>query len=259
MIQAIESSDDVLAIKITGKLIRDELLGLIERLERSLEQREKTHIFVEIEDFSGIDVTALPDYLPRAAAMLGKLRRFGRIAVVSDLTWIRWATKIESALLPHISYETFTGDERHRALAWVEGKLNPLHDPSIRIIETDRPDVLGFELNGRISAADAEFAADYFNKTLAEDRSLRLLGRVKCIDGAELGALFGHKYLAMKVGMLKRLERYAIVGGPAWLCAWVSALDPLVSAELRYFPADREAEAWDWLGAHPRDERAQAA
>jgi hypothetical protein len=191
--------------------------------------------------------------------MVGKLRRFGRIAVVSDLRWIRWATKIESALLPFVSYETFTSDERHRALAWVEGKLHPLHDPSIRIIETDRADVLGFELNGRISAADAEFAADYFNKALAEERPLRLLGRVKCIDGAELGALLGHKYLAMKVGMLKRLDRYAIVGGPPWLCAWVSALDPLVSAELRYFPADQEPQAWDWLGAHPKGARAEAA
>lgn len=258
MMQFIESGADVIAVKITGKLMCDELLVLVERLEWSLDEHEKTHVFVEIEDFSGIEATALSEYLPRAFAMLGKLRRFGRVAVVSDLTWIRWATRIESALLPHISYETFTSDERHRALAWVEGKLNPLHDPSIRIIETDRPDVLGFELDGRISAADAEFAADYFNRALAEDRPLRLLGRVKCIDGAELGALLGHKYLAMKVGMLKRLERYAIVGGPAWLSAWVSALDPIVSAELRYFPADQEAQAWDWLDAHPK-EQAQAA
>lgn len=258
MIQFIESGADVIAVKISGKLTQGELPVLVERLERSLDEHEKTHIFVEIEDFSGIEAAALPDYLPHAFAMLGKLRRFGRIAVVSDLTWIRWATRIESALLPHVSYETFTSDERHRALAWVEGRLNPLHDPSIRIIETDRPDVLGFELNGKISAADAEFAADYFNRALAADRPLRLLGRVKCIDGAELGALLGHKYLAMKVGMLNRLERYAIVGGPAWLCAWVSALDPIVAAELRWFPADQEAQAWDWLGAHPK-EQAQAA
>lgn len=259
MIQSFESSADVIAVKITGKLTRDEVRDLMVRVERSLDEREQTHIFLEIEDFAGINAAAVPEHFSRAAPMLGKLRRFGRIAVVSDLAWIRWATRIESALLPHVSYETFTSDERHRALAWVEGKLNPLHDPSIKIIETDRPDVLGFELNGRISAADAEFAADYFNRALAEDRPLRLLGRVKCIDGAELGALLGHKYLAMKVGMLKHLQRYAIVGGPSWLCAWVSALDPLVSAELQYFPADKERDAWEWLGAHPKEERAQAA
>ena len=259
MIEFIKSSEDVIALKITGKLMREELEDITARVEKSLAEREKTHIFVEIEDFSGFDLTALPEYLPRAAAMLGQLGRFGRIAVVSDLRWIRWATKLESALLPHISYETFTADERHRALAWVEGKLNPLHDPSIRIIETDKPDVLGFELDGRISAADAEAAAEYFNKALDRKRPLRLLGRVKCIDGAELGALLGHKYLQMKVGMLERVERYAVVGGPLWLCAWISALDPLVSVELRHFPADKEALAWEWLGAHPNAEQARAA
>ena len=259
MIEFIESSAEVIALKVSGKLMHDEVERLTTRLERSLAENEQTHIFVEIEDFSGIEASALKEYLPHAAAMLGKLRRFGRIAVVSDHAWIRWATKLESALLPHVSYETFTSDERHRALAWVEGKLNPLHDPSIRIIETDRPDVLGFELNGRIGTADAEAAADYFNKALAEGRPLRLLARVKCIDGAELSALFGHKYLAMKVGMLKHLERYAVVGGPHWLCAWVSALDPLVRTELRHFAAEEEAQAWNWLGAHPRDMAARAA
>lgn len=259
MIEFLESSDDVIALKITGKLMGDELVDVTARVEKSLADREKTHIFVEIEDFSGFDLGALPDYLPRAAAMLGKLRRFGRVAIVSDLRWIRWATRLESALLPHISYETFTSEERHRALAWVEGKLNPLHDPSIRIIETDTPDVLGFELNGRIGAADAEAVADYFNAALAHKRPLRLLGRVKNVEGAELGALFGHKYLQMKVGMLNHVERYAVVGGPLWLCAWVCALDPLVGTELRHFPADREAEAWAWLGAQPREEEARAA
>jgi hypothetical protein len=258
MIEYIPSSKDVIALKITGKVTRDELDEITTRVETSLAAHEKTHIFVEIEDYSGFDVGALPAHLPRAAAMLGRLGRFGRVAVVSDLRWIRWVTKLESALLPHISYETFTADERHRALAWVEGKLNPLHDPSIRVIETDKPDVLGFELDGRISTADAEAAADYFNRALDHKRPLRLLGRIKNIEGAELSALFGHKYLQMKVGMLERVERYAVVGGPTWLCAWVSALDPLVGTELRHFGADQEAQAWEWLGARPMVDAAPA-
>ena len=125
MIEYIPSSKDVIALKITGRLMRAELDEITTRVETSLSANEKTHIFVEIEDFSGFDLTALPEYLPRAAAMLGRLGRFGRIAVVSDLRWIRWATKLESALLPHISYETFTADERHRALAWAWLGANP--------------------------------------------------------------------------------------------------------------------------------------
>jgi len=259
MIETIKSAADVIALKITGTLTRDELEQVTDRLEKSLAEREKTHVYVEIEDYHGFDLGILPDYLPHAFAMMKRLDRFGRVAVVSDQRWIRWATRLESALLPHISYETFEGAERHRALAWVEGKLNPLHDPSIRIIETDKPDVLGFELDGRIGAADARAVADYFNEALDRKRPLRLLARVKRVEGAELGALFGHEFLQAKVGMLEHLDRYAVVGGPAWLCAWITAVDPLVRVEMRHFPADKEAAAWEWLGAHPKEERALAA
>lgn len=259
MIEFIPSRQDVIALKISGKMLRDDLMTVVDRVEASLEKNDKTHVYVEVEDFTGVDMTAMGEYLPRAFHMLGKLERFGRIAVVSDQRWVRWATKLESALLPKISYETFESAERARALAWVEGKLNPLHDRAITIIETDKPDVLGYEVDGRIGAADAEAVADYFNAALGRERPLRLLGRIKRIEGAELGALLGHKYLQIKVGMLDRVERYAIVGGPIWLCAWIQALDPLVSADLRHFPADKEAEAWDWLGARPKEERAAAA
>ena len=259
MIQLIPSAEDVIALKISGRLSRDELIQIVDLVEPSLEKHEKTHVYVEAEDFTGFDVTALGEYLPRAFRMLGKLGRFGRVAVVSDLRWLRWAAKLESALLPHISYETFEAAERARALAWVEGKLNPLHDPAIRIIETDKPDVLGFEINGRVSAADAEAVAGYFNEALDRKRPLRLLGRITKIDGAALGPLLGHKFLEMKIGMLKRVERYAVVGGPIWLCAWIQALDPLVPLDLRHFPADKEADAWAWLGAHPKEKRVDAA
>jgi hypothetical protein len=259
MIEFIDSADDVIALKVSGKLMRDELEEVTARLERSFADHAKTHVYVEIEDYRGFELAALPDYLPHAFAMMKRLDRFGRVAVVSDQSWIRWATRLESALLPHISYEVFEGAERHRALAWVEGKLNPLHDPSIRIIETDRPGTFGLELNGRIGAADARAAADYFNEAMEGTQKLRLLARVKNVDGAELGALFGHEFLEARIGMLKRLERYAVVGGPVWLCAWIAAVGPLVGVELRHFPAEEEAAAWAWLEAHPKAERALAA
>jgi hypothetical protein len=260
MIEIIPTAADVIALKLdAGAMTGDELMQITDLVEDSLAAHEKTHIYAEIEGFTGIDFAALGEYLPRAFAMMGKLKRFGRIAIVSDQAWIRWASKLEGALLPHISYETFTSAEKARALAWVEGRLNPLHDRSARIIETNRPDVFGFELDGRIGTADAEAIADYFNKATSRDRPLRLLARVKKIEGAELGALFGHKPLQMKIGILKSVERYAVVGGPAWLCAWVAAIDPLVPVDLRYFPADEENMAWQWLGALPREEQAKAA
>lgn len=125
MIEYIPSNDDVLALKTGGRLTKAELAEVTTRLEASLDAREKTHIFVEVTDFGGLEWDALPEYLPRAFAMLGKLKRFGRVGIVSGAAWIRGMAKVESALLPYISYETFTPDQRDAAFAWVEQGGDP--------------------------------------------------------------------------------------------------------------------------------------
>ena len=53
--------------------------------------------------------------------LFGKLRHFGRVAVVADQAWMRWGTRIESALLPGITYRTFKPEHRAEALTWVTG------------------------------------------------------------------------------------------------------------------------------------------
>jgi hypothetical protein len=131
MIEMLKSKADVIAVKVGGKLDQPEMETLTNLVEKSLAEHEKTHVFVEVQGFSGLELTAIADYAPSVGAMLGKLKRFGRIAVVSDQRWIRWATQVESALLPGISYETFEPSERDRALAWVEGGQGSPRGPSV--------------------------------------------------------------------------------------------------------------------------------
>ena len=259
MLEVLKSADDVIAIKISGKLADAELADLVQRIEASLDGREKTHMFMEVEGFSGFDVDAFARALPRGMAMLGKLGRFGRIAVVADQQWIRAWTRIESALLPGISYEVYSSDDREEALAWVEGRREQPHGPSLKIIETDQPDVLGFEIDGTLTAEEVHAGALYFDEAMSRERPIRLFGRIRRIGGVEPSAFFDGKYLQMKLKALTSVERYAVVGGPAWLRAWVAALAPVVKAEVRHFEADEEALAWSWLGAEPKSERGLAA
>lgn len=252
MMENLDTEPGVIAVKLSGRMKAEEMDEAAALVERSLEAHERTHVYVEIHDNFSFDVGAFAAYLPRAAAMLPKLDRFGRIAVVSEQRWIRWATRIESAILPGISYETFEIAEHAHALAWVEGKRALPHAPSIMIMETDKPDVIGFEVDGKISAVEAEAVVDYFNAALEQDRPLRLLGKMKHIGGAELGAFFDRAFLKLKYDILGQLDRYAIVGGPAWLRTWVTALDKLTKADIRHFKASDEPLAWQWLGAEPR-------
>ena len=121
MLQFVTSRPDVIALKVSHRITGADLAAIMDRLEPLLAQHEKVHVFVETHAIDSLELSGLPAYIARAMPLLGKLNRFGRVAVVADQAWIRLGTRIESAILPFISYKVFEPDRRDAALAWVEG------------------------------------------------------------------------------------------------------------------------------------------
>lgn len=121
MLDMIDSADDVIALKVSDRISGSELDAIMDRLDGAMARHDKVHVFVETQAIDGIEIAGLGAYMKRALPLFGKLDRFGRVAVVADQGWIRAATKIESALLPHVSYRVFEPDARDEALAWVVG------------------------------------------------------------------------------------------------------------------------------------------
>lgn len=121
MLEFIDSADDVMALIVSGKITGDDLDRLMDRLDAILAAHEQIHLFVETRDIEGLELSSLPSYTARALPLFGKLGRFGRVAVVADQAWVRAGTRIESAMLPFISYRTFEPCARDEALAWVKG------------------------------------------------------------------------------------------------------------------------------------------
>ena len=64
-------------------------------------------------------------------------------------------------------------------------------------------------------------------------------------------AAFSESMLSMRSKSLKHLRRYAIVGGPLWIQASITLMQPFLSIEMRSFEADEEQYAWEWLSAKP--------
>lgn len=121
MIELIPSAEDVIAARISSKITGADLDAIMDRLEAVMVAHEKVHVCVETRGIDGIELPGLARYAKRAWPLFGQLGRFGRVAVVADQAWVRIGTRLESALLPFISYQTFLPEERDVALAWVVG------------------------------------------------------------------------------------------------------------------------------------------
>lgn len=130
MLEELDSVDDVLAIRVSHKITGADLEKIMDRLDALMAWHEKVNVFVETQGIDGLELTSLPSYMARAMPLLGKLNKFGRVAVVADQAWIRAGTRLESAMLPNIKYRVYEPDERAEALAWVSG-VGGLATPSL--------------------------------------------------------------------------------------------------------------------------------
>ena len=118
----IDAPDDVIALRVSGKITGSDLDAIMDRLDAVMAAHKQVRVFVETQGIEGIELSGLPSYMQRAMPLFGKLDRFGRVAVVADQAWIRAGTRLESALLPSIRYRVYMADERDEALAWVIGE-----------------------------------------------------------------------------------------------------------------------------------------
>jgi hypothetical protein len=121
MLEQLDTVDNVLAIKLSHKITGADLDQVMDRLDEIMAKHETVNVFVETHGIEGIELTSLPSYMARSMPLLGKLNRFGRVAVVADQAWIRGGTQLESMMLPMIKYRVFRPEERAEALAWVAG------------------------------------------------------------------------------------------------------------------------------------------
>jgi hypothetical protein len=125
MLEELDSVDDVLAVRVSHKITGTDLEAIMDRLEAIMASHDKVHVFVETHRIDGIELTGLPRYAARSLPLLGKLDRFGRVAVVADQGWVRAGSRLESAMLPNIKYRVYEPEERAEALAWVAGVREP--------------------------------------------------------------------------------------------------------------------------------------
>jgi hypothetical protein len=124
----------------------------------------------------------------------------------------------------------------------------------MRIVPTSKDDVLAFEINGVISSAELPGVIGQINAFLGRHDKVRLLGRIKHLGGFDPSIFMQSGLVSMKLAAMQKVERYAVVGAPGWMNRVLETVNPAFpDIDMRTFPADREADAWAWLGAAPSE------
>ncbi|MBS1794766.1 MAG: STAS/SEC14 domain-containing protein [Acidobacteria bacterium] len=255
MIEILSSPGPVVALRLSGPVDGKDVETAYRALDDALGAHDKVSLYAEVDKSADFSFEALYEDLRHGFGKLGQTKRFYRAALVTDKKWLAALARAEGVMFSRIEVRVFPFAEREEALKWASAEFVPPEEPpktpSLRMIETSDPKVLAYELDGRLTVADLRILIDAVTPEFKKQEKIRLLGRVKRYAGFDLGVLLEDGLFALKANGLRKVERYALVGAPSWLQNLTELIDPFFSVELKNFEADRETEAWEWVGARP--------
>ena len=96
-----------LDIALSGKLDSDDMRAALDELERLSEGIENGRMLYRIDDFDFPTFGALGVELARLPGLFRLIRKFDRIAVLTEKHWLRKASELESLLIPGLSVKAF--------------------------------------------------------------------------------------------------------------------------------------------------------
>jgi len=227
-----------------GFVLRGEVSGndvesvVLPAIERAFDQHERIKaLLVFDDDFSGSTLEAAWD---DTTLGLRHWDGFERLAVVSDVTWLRHALRAISLLLPY-PVRLFDSDAQDQAERWLSEALGTIHVGS-------SDGVVTVAMIGRLDPDTYRRVDDDLANVLAQHDHPRLLLDLRQFDGwLGLGALTQH--LALMHEYRKLPQRVAVIGSQRWQHAAQRLLGRFVNAKTQYFDSDHVAQAEQWLAA----------
>lgn len=247
MITISELAPNVQQVKISGKVQSADMRQVVDLAETIGKGAEKASLVFEVENVEGLEWSALGEELSHLPAMWRMLTGLDRIAVIADQSWLRSAARIESALLPGVTYEVFSRDKAERARAWARGEIDRPHADAVRLVDVGHSSIVAFELDGRIDEDNAATVIKDARLALEKTGARRMMARIKNWHGFDPSLLASGDIAKSKMDFIKQLDRYAIVGGPEWMRSLAETMSPAVDLEIKGFDLDEESEALKWL------------
>lgn len=253
MLELLSAPDHVAAFRFEDTISADDYARVRSEIEARLARHARIGIYVDLMHCRGISPRALLRDVRFGFAMRYQIDRFARSSLVTDKAWLQRSVEAAAYFLPAIEVRVFSAAERTNALEWA-ARLPVLGSlpPALSFIETTRADTFAFEWNGKLTRADIGRVVETLRPSFESRASIRLLARIEDMGGVAADALLQSGLFSLKLLAMRKLERYAVVGGPGWLARYCQVLRRVIGRDIRHFTRDRERDAWSWLEAQPR-------
>lgn len=125
--------------------------------------------------------------------------------------------------------------------------LDPV--PAVRHIQTDRDDVFAMEIVGEVTSADVENLYGLLEGAYELHDQLDVLVRATEFEAVDWSGVSEATMREGREHAEAHIRRCATVGGPDWTQQLTGFFAPATPVEVRYFAAEDEAAAWEWIGA----------
>lgn len=247
MIEIEKISDTAHRMSVIAEFRQADAERLVEFAKERNEAGGGGGILIDLTSISDFTLSAVAVEFAHMPSLIKWIYGLERIAIVSDDDWVRTGTRLESALLPGVTYEVYDDDEAEAARAWVLGEAEGPHTGAVRELDTGRPGIAGYELSGRLDREESERGVAMVRKRVVEEGCDRLLLVIRNWHGFDLDRLLSREVLSGKLEIANRLARYAIVGGPKWVRRYAEFTGNFVKAEIRAFELEEKERAIAWL------------
>jgi hypothetical protein len=231
--------EGTLGFKISGHVTGEDYDAVLTpAIDKAIEEHDRVKLLVQVgPDFEGYSLDAAWD---DTRLGLRHWNGFERVAVVSDVPWLRTGIKAMGFMMP-CPVRLFSLAELDDAKRWLAESLGSIHFS----IEGD---VVTARLIGKLEASAYDGANETIDNVMSRAEHVRLVLDLREFDGwSGLAALGDHLSLVREHRRVP--ERVAVVGNKTWQKLAEKVMGKFLNADTRFFDGNDYERAVAWLSA----------
>ena len=228
-----------LGFKVSGNITGDDYDNVLTpAIDKAIEEFDRIKLLAQIgPDFKGYSLDAAWD---DAKLGLRHWNGFDRVALATDVSWIRTMIKAIGFMMP-CPVQLFELGEVDDAKRWLSESLGSIQ------LDTEG-DVISVRLLGKLEPSAYDGVSEEIDNLMSRLEHVRLMLDLREFDGwSGLAALVNHLSLVREHQSVP--ERIAVVGDKAWQNLAEKVMSRFVNARTQFFDAEDFEGGKAWISA----------